>query len=76
MYGQQQVIIYTSMQTDKLIGIPVCNVCGYGSDIALLASNNAISPCSEIYKVTNRQEETAQLSLRHEIVPAICREDI
>jgi hypothetical protein len=37
------------MQTDKLIGIPVCSVCGYGSGIPTLGSNNVISPHSEIF---------------------------
>jgi hypothetical protein len=47
LYGQRQLVIY-SMQTARLIGIPVCIVSGYGSNALALASNSAISPYSRM----------------------------
>jgi hypothetical protein len=59
MYGHQPVNIY-STQTDKLIGILVCSVRGCGNDVATLASNNGLSPCSEIPSPYTQRLQTRQ----------------
>jgi hypothetical protein len=66
MYGQQKGVLY-SMQTAKLIGIPVCS----GSDAAVLAGNNAISPCPYVHKDCRERcegQSTLQLLQRGEHV--------
>lgn len=49
-----------STQTDKLIGILVCSVRGCGNDVATLASNNGLSPCSEIPSPYTQRLQTRQ----------------